>query len=124
MRAIKEYQAASIESVINVASPHKITSMLYEGILKNLYLAKHAQKMNDFEKRSEAVSKAEAIVITLASTLNDEAAPELSQNLRRLYDFVITSLNDFIMDGDTAKVDGCVKVIKEIKAGWDSIEVE
>lgn len=124
MRAIKEYQTASIESAINVASPHKITSMLYEGILKNLHLAKHAQKMKDFEKRSEAVSKAEAIVITLASTLNDEAAPELSQNLRRLYDFVITSLNDFIMDGDTAKVDGCVKVIKEIKAGWDSIEVE
>lgn len=124
MRAIKEYQAASVESAINVASPHKITSMLYDGVIKNLLLANNAQKTRDFERKSECISKAQAIVITLAATLNDSAAPELCQNLRRLYDFSLMCMNDFVLTGDPEKIDACVKVIKEIKSGWDSIKVD
>ena len=121
MKGLKAYQSTSLEADVNVANPYEITAMLFEALIKNMHLGRHAQKAQEWERKSEAVSKAQAIVVTLASTLNDEAAPEVSHNLRLLYDFVNESLSDFMINGEDEKIEQSLNVIKEIKSGWDQI---
>ena len=121
MKAIKQYQSASVEAAIDVASPHNITLMLFDGAIKNLHIGKSAHLSNDWQRRSESISKSQAIVTTLAATLNDDAAPELCENLRRLYDFVLSATGEFMLNGEVEKIDSCIKVLKEIKSGWEAI---
>lgn len=121
MKGIKAYQNASVEAIISVAEPYKITAMLFDALISNMYQGKSYHQAKDWERRSTSISKAQAIITTLAATLNDEAAPELSQNLRLLYDYTLNSLIDFMVTGDESKVDSCIKVIREIKSGWDQI---
>lgn len=121
MKGLKAYQSTSLEADVNVASPYEITAMLFDALIKNMHLARHSNKAKEWERKSEAISKAQAIVVTLASTLNDTAAPELSDNLRRLYDYVNESLADYMLDGSDEKIESSLKVIGDIKSGWDAI---
>lgn len=123
MKGIQQYQAASVESVVNVSNPAEITALLYESAVKNMYLATHAVKNNDLIGKSHSISKAEAIIVTLASTLRDEHAPEISENLRRLYDFVLNEMNDFMVNGDK-DLTPAIDVIKQLKSAWDLIKSE
>lgn len=121
MKGLKAYQSASVEAAVNVAEPYKITAMLFDALLKNLYLGKNANDSKDWVMKSQTISKAQAIATTLAATLNDEAAPELCNNLRRLYDFIINNLIDYMTSCDNEKIESSIKVVKEIKSGWDQI---
>lgn len=121
MKGIKQYQTASVESVVNVSNPAEITAMLYDSALKNMYLASHSAKQGDIANKSAAISKAEAIIVTLASTLKDEHAPEISENLRRLYDFVLNEMNDFVVDG-AKDLSASIDVVKQLKSAWDEIK--
>lgn len=121
MKGIKAYQNASVEAAVSVAEPYKITAMLFDALIKNMYLAKSASEAKDYERKSMAISKAQAITTTLAATLNDDAAPELCDNLRRLYDYVINSLVDYMLTGEEEKIESSIKVIRSIKSGWDEL---
>ena len=67
MRGLKEYQTASVESVVGVASPYKLTAMLMDGVIKNINIAIYSTKNNEYERRSEAISKVQSIIFLLAS---------------------------------------------------------
>lgn len=122
MKGLKAYQNASVEAAISVAEPYKITAMLFDALIKNMYLAKSAHEAKDYERKSASISKAQSIVTALAATLNDAAAPDLCENLRRLYDYVINSLIDYMLTGNNEKIESSISVIREIKSGWDQIE--
>lgn len=121
MKGLKAYQSASVEAAVNVAEPYKITSMLFNALLNNMSLAKSAHLSKNWEVKSEAISKAQAITSTLAGTLKDEAAPEISENLRALYGYVLDSLSDYMLTGEEEKIEGSIKVVREIKSAWDEI---
>lgn len=121
MKGVRAYQNTSVEAAISVAEPYKITAMLFDALIKNMYLGKSAHEAKEYERKSLAISKAQAIATTLAATLNDEAAPELCSNLRLLYDYVINCLIDYMLTGEAEKIESSIKVIKDIKSGWDQI---
>lgn len=121
MRGIKAYQQNNLDSVVSVSSPHKITQMLMEGAEKNIKIALFAQERSDFTLRSESVSKAQSIVLTLASTLDDSKAEELCQNLRLLYDYILRSLTEFISEGDREKAESALLCMSKVREGWQAI---
>ena len=121
MKGIKAYQTTSVETAVDAAEPYKLTAMLFDALVKNIYLAKVSHQNEDWVRKSDVVTKAEAIAVMLASTLNDEAAPELSSNLRLMYDYIVNSLTEFMVTGDLELVDSSLKVARELKAGWDEI---
>lgn len=123
-RALQQYQNFNLEAEVNSASPYRITQMLFEGCLRFLKQAKIAILNKDFEKKAIFISKAEAIIATLAATVDVSADEELGNNLKDLYDFCISSLLDASLNMDADKIVSVEKIISDIKAGWDQIPQE
>ena len=120
-KALQQYQTVNLESDIESASPYRITQMLLEGCIRFLKQARFAIEKNDFEKKSHFIAKSEAIVATLASSVDKDVSPELSDNLVLLYDFAIQRMIDASVEMSVDKLDDAIEVISEIKQGWDSI---
>lgn len=123
-RALKQYQNFNLEAEINSASPYRITQMLFEGCIRFLKLAKVAVNNKDFEKKAEYISKAEAIIASLAATVDTSHNEDLGSNLINLYDFCLESLLAASVEMNADKIDAVEKIISEIKAGWDQIPQE
>lgn len=123
-KALQQYQNVNLESDIESASPYRITQMLLEGCIRFLKQARFAIEKEDYEKKSHFIAKSQAIIATLGGSVDKEAAPELSENLVRLYDFAIQRITDSAVDMDVGKLDEAIEIIAEIKAGWDSIPPE
>lgn len=123
-KAINQYKNVSVESGLEGASPYQVTKKLLDGCLVFLKQAKVAIEKKDFEKKSFHISKAQAIITTLASSLQSDKNEEVSANLLSLYDFCLNELITASADMDVGKVESVEKVMGEIKAGWDSIPTE
>lgn len=123
-KALQQYQAVNIESDIDSASPYRITQMLLEGCLRFMKQAKFAIEKKDYEKKSHFIAKAEAIIATLAGSIDRSVDPELSDNLIRIYDYAINRLVDASCDMDVKALDDAIVVLNEIKQGWDGIPKE
>lgn len=119
--ALNKYKSVSVESGLEGASPYEVTKKLFDGCYAFLKQARVAIENKDYEKKALFISKSEAIIATLASSLNHEANKEVSDNLVRLYDYCLTCLVDASVTMDVEKVDVVIKIISEIKGGWDSI---
>lgn len=123
-RALQQYQSFNLEAEVNSASPYRITQMLFEGCIRFLKLAKVAINNKDFEKKSTYISKAEAIIASLAATVDTSVNEELGNNLINLYDFCLESLLAASVEMNVEKIDAVEKIITEIKIGWDQIPQE
>lgn len=123
-KAINQYKNVSVESGLEGATPYQVTKKLFDGCMVFLKQAKVAIKNRDFEKKSFHISKAQAIITTLASSLQADKNQEVADNLLSLYDFCLNELISASTEMDLSKVESVEKIIGEIKAGWDSIPPE
>lgn len=122
--AVNKYKSVSVESGLEGASPYQITKKLIDGCFIFLKQAKVAIEKNDYEKKSFFISKAEAVITTLASSLDSSKNEEVSSNLLSLYDYCLRELVDASVNMDAEKVDSVISVFSSIKDGWDSISIE
>lgn len=120
-KALQQYQAVNLESDIASASPYRITQMLLEGCLRFMKQAQIAIQKNDIERKGTFIAKSQAIIVTLAGSMDREVSPELTDNLALLYDFALDQLLQASTEMDAQKIEGAIKVVKEIKEGWDAI---
>lgn len=123
-KAINQYKNVSVESGLEGASPYQITKKLLDGCMIFLKQAKVALINKDFEKKAFHISKAQAIITTLASSLQVDKSEEVAGNLLSLYDFCLTQLIEASAEMDVSKLEAVEKVMGEIKAGWDAIPQE
>lgn len=122
--AVNKYKSVSVESGLEGASPYQITKKLIDGCFIFLKQAKVAIEKKDYEKKSFFISKAEAVITTLASSLDSSKNEEVSTNLLSLYDYCLRELVDASVNMDADKVDSVISVFSNIKEGWDSISIE
>lgn len=123
-RAISKYKNVSVESGLEGASPYQVTKKLLDGCMIFLKQAKVAIENKDFEKKSFHISKAQAIITTLAASLQSEHNEEVSGNLLALYDFCLNELISASASMDVKKIESVEKVMGDIKSGWDSIPAD
>ncbi len=123
-RAISKYKNVSVESGLEGASPYQVTKKLLDGCMIFLKQAKVAIENKDFEKKSFHISKAQAIITTLAASLQSDHNEDVSANLLALYDFCLNELISASASMDVQKIESVEKVMGDIKSGWDSIPAE
>jgi|Deesub1362A_J573_1020465.scaffolds.fasta_scaffold06374_3 flagellar protein FliS len=99
----------------------KIVTMLYEGAINFTKTA--IAKMHDGDRYGVEVytDKASAIVSELSRAL-DMSAGEVSQNLKRLYDFVFTRLSQAKSKNDPIPLNEALKVLEILREGWTEVE--
>ena len=118
MQQIMEYQNTEIKTSDNV----KIISLLYDGAISFIKIAKQRLREGDIAAKGLYVGKATAVVSELATSLNMEAGGEISVNLRRLYDFILDRLLYANIRNDEEAFDNAEGVLQILRSGWKEME--
>ena len=113
---IARYQAVKVTT----STPGDILVALLDGLFKFLHIAKHnlATKGGDRAKAGQAMSKAHAIISELLTSLAPEHAPELCQNLARVYDFCLTRITYANRHNDPKAIEEVMRVMTPIREAF------
>ena len=121
IKAGRAYQQVNVSSAVEGASPHRLISMLLEGLIRRLAEAKGAIDRTDTFAKGTSISKAIDIVGELQGSLRDTDSNEVAANLDRLYDYIARTLLQANLESSQAKLDEVARLVIEIKAGWEGI---
>lgn len=105
------------------ASPKKLVTLLLEGSVKNLKLAKIYIEKKDYEQSNKALIKHQDIILELQRTLDFEAGGEVAQNLELMYDYLIEQAIRANVHKDVTIIDHSIEIVQGILESWIQIEV-
>ena len=120
---IRAYKTNTLEAELSVADPHRVIQLMMQGILERLALAKGAIDRRDYEKKSEAISAAMALINGLQDSL-DLSEGHISENLYALYKYMNDRLLDASKNLDKAAIDEVASLLITVKSAWDQIPEE
>lgn len=120
-RNLKAYNRTKLEAELLVASPHRVTQMLFEGLIERLNQAKGHIETRDPAKKAEFIGKAMGILNGLQGAVDPSYDPELGNRIIGLYDYMKDRLNDANINDDIGAIDEIIRLITPIKEAWDNI---
>lgn len=121
---LKAYKKIDRESAIVASDPHTIISMLFNGILESISIAKGAIERKELELKSTQLSKAMNILRSLQDCLDHDSQPQISDNFYQLYGYCIERLTDVSVSLDLAVLDEVVDLLKPLSDAWRSMPAE
>jgi flagellar protein FliS len=114
---IARYQAVKVTT----STPGDLLVALLDGLFKFLHIAKHNLALGikgDRAKAGMAMSRAHAIISELLASLAPEHAPELCQNLARIYDFCLTRITYANRHNQAAAIEEVMRVMTPIREAF------
>lgn len=114
MRGALGYRSVSVAS----ASPEQLVLLLFETALKRQVQAAEALRAKQWMEASAHLRRVRDIFCELAASLDHEVAPELTNNLQRLYVWCITEIARADREGDPALLDATMAVTRNLYEGW------
>lgn len=121
---LAQYNSVAVECRGAGSSPHTLVSMLFDGIQKNLSIAKGAIDRNDIILKGRKISASIEIIDNLRAGLNVKQGGELAENLQSLYDYMERRLIEANLGNDKTILSEVGYLVEEIKEGWDAIPLE
>ena len=117
-RFANSYKSLAVET----ASPARLTLMLYDGSLRFIDQALAGFDTPDLIQMNTRVhtniTRAQAIVIELQSTLNHEVGGEFSITMHRLYDYIYHRLNDGNLNKTKQPIFEAQTCLRELRDAW------
>lgn len=120
-RAASAYNRVAVNARVEVATPHELITMLYDGLLGTLAQAKGAMERNDIEAKGKALSKCVGLLGEGLRASLDTSTGELAINLSNLYDYCIRRLVDANIHNEVAAIDEVRNLIEPIADSWKAI---
>ncbi|UCE71178.1 MAG: flagellar export chaperone FliS [Nitrospiraceae bacterium] len=96
----------------------QIVLMLYDGALNHLKIAQQKIESGDIMTKATHLTKATMIITELSNVLDMEKGGEISNNLRRLYDYVLNQLLQANMNNDVQSIKNAVRVVGILRDAW------
>lgn len=121
---LKAYQTINRESGLNVADPHTIISMLFDGVFESVSVAKGAIERGDLAVKSQQLNKAMSILRSLQDSLDMESEPKISANFNDLYAYCIDQLTEVSVSQDCKILDEVISLLKPLSDAWKGISEE
>lgn len=118
------YSQVDLESKVMGADPHQLIQLLMEGALTRIASAKKHMQAKENDKKAEALGKAVDILSALQQSLDHEKGDAVAENLEKLYDYMVRRLFDATVTNDPDLLDEVMKLLLEVKKGWDGIREE
>jgi len=104
-------------------SPHKLISLLMQGVLERVDQARESIKDGNENDQAELVVKIVQLIEALRDSLNFDAGGEIAVNLGDLYQYMIDRVNDVEAPQQRTEVlNEIEKLIGQVKDGWDQID--
>lgn len=107
-----------LKTKIMTASPEELQLMLYDGAIRFCEQAREAIQAKQIENSYNLLSKAENVLLELASSMRDEIAPETCEKMRALYMFCYDRLVTANLKRQVLPVDEALKVLRHIRETW------
>lgn len=123
-RVTNAYNQVAVNARVNVATPHELIDMLYDGLLTTLAQAKGAMERKEIPEKGKAITKA---VRLLEEGLKASLSPmggELTNRLSALYDYCIVKLTQANVRNDMALLNEVTQLIEPIAQSWKTIGPE
>jgi flagellar protein FliS len=122
-RSAAAYKRASIEASVDMADPHKLVSLLFDALQRNIGSAKLAMQSGDIATKCAQISNALRILEEgLKAPLNLQDGGEIAANLNSLYDYCVTRLVWANARNEVAALDEVAGLIETVATGWKQIE--
>ena len=96
----------------------QIVLMLYDGALNHLKIAQQKIESGDIMTKATHLTKATMIITELSNVLDMKKGGEISNNLRRLYDYVLNQLLQANMNNDVQSIKNAVRVVGILRDAW------
>lgn len=114
VRGLASYRQTEVQS----RTPLELVTMLYDGALRFLAVARDAIERRDIPARRDALNRALAIVSELQSTLNMELGGDIAVELDRLYEYSNLRLLDAAIKNDVGPIDEVRRIFEVLRDGW------
>ncbi len=121
---VQQYSKVGMQTGVASADPHRLILMLLEGAKASILFAKKEMDTGNIAAKGEAISKAIRIIGELDASLNMEAGGEIAANLRALYDYMSVTLLEANLKNDVKRLLEVMRLLSELKAGWEGIANE
>jgi flagellar protein FliS len=110
----QEYTRRYTEAQVNVVSREQLLLLVLEGGQRFLKLTRDALAADDLPRFAENLGRAQAIIAELRGTLDHSVGGTVTQDLARLYDFMLFHLTE-------ANARRSVRHVDEVIAAFDPI---
>jgi flagellar protein FliS len=108
-------------SGVDAADPHRLITMLMDGVLERVASARGAIDHGEKETRNRLIHRAVAIVEELRASLNLEAGGELAANMADLYEYCGRQLVRANLENRPETLDEVSHLMREIRGAWIQI---
>ena len=124
LAALHMYDSVATSQVtqLNNSDQHQMVRVLLEGAIQRIRESVAALNLNDFEKKSIQVTKAQKIIFGLRKTLDFEKGGEIAANLDSLYDYCLRALTSAHCRNDRDKFAEAQGILEELLSGWNEIK--
>ena len=116
-----KYSAAYRQQSILTATPGQLVVMLYDGCLRFLHQAAYALRDGNVREAGVRLSRAEAIVDELLSTLDLERGGVIASRLQGIYVFCSRELLRARAERDAAAIDAVGELLGELRDAWAQV---
>jgi flagellar protein FliS len=116
----KPQDAYRIQGVLT-ASPIELIVMLYDGLKKNMLLGQRAIAKGSAESAHTHLIKAQNIVSELMNCL--DLSFQISEELMKLYDFILRGLTEANLKKDAASLTDLVEIVDSLRDAWNEINI-
>jgi flagellar secretion chaperone FliS len=118
---VQAYAQRYTAADVSVADRERLLLLVFEGGLKFLRLAREGLVAGDAVRFSGYLSRAQAIIAELASTLDHEAGGEIAGNLARLYEFMLFHLTEANARRSVRHMDEVIRVFGTIADAFQTV---
>ena len=101
-----------------LSEPGEILLALYDGAIKFCKQARIAIENNNPAQKGQKIGSVMAILTELSATLDHDRAPELCDNLARLYDYLIDRLQVASGEMDVGPLDEVTVHLEKLRETW------
>lgn len=119
--ALKSYAGVNYGANVEIASPHRLIDMLYEGALERITQAKGAMQYGNIELKGKKINDAVRIVGGLRENLNMDQGGEIAQNLDALYIYIQGILAKSHINNDENLLTESANLLAELRLAWKQI---
>lgn len=113
--ALNKYKQNSVTT----ATPEELTLMLYDGAIKFMNIAKFNIEKKEMEKAHNSLLRAQDIINELNYSLDMKY--EISNEMRNLYDFIMSKLVDGNLQKDIESIDHALSITVEMRDTWKEV---
>jgi len=122
--SLSAYRSVAAHTGVDAADPHRLITMLMDGVLERLASARGAMDHGATEAKSHLIHRAVAIIDELRASLNLQSGGQIAANMADLYDYCGRQLMRANLENRPELLDEVGKLLREIRGAWIQIPAQ